>query len=143
MFTIHDAQTGEIKRTSATADLGPGESAIAGSYSSSTHYVKNGVATPLPPKMNPEDNSVFDYWLERWVIEPGMDTRPILDRRSKLLRDSDWTMMPDVTLWNKEAWAEYRQALRDLTEQPGYPTNIVWPTPPDAGKNAVYRVGSM
>ena len=28
-------------------------------------------------------------------------------------------------------WAVYRKALRDLTDQEGFPFNIVWPVPPD------------
>ena len=51
-------------------------------------------------------------------------------KRNRLLYETDWTQMPDVTLANKAAWATYRQALRDITEQSGYPTNIIWPTPP-------------
>ena len=51
-------------------------------------------------------------------------------RRNRLLYETDWTQMPDVTLATKTAWATYRQALRDITEQSGYPTNIIWPTPP-------------
>lgn len=31
----------------------------------------------------------------------------------------------------KGAWAKYRQALRDLPEQEGFPFNIEFPTPPD------------
>lgn len=51
-------------------------------------------------------------------------------KRNRLLYDSDWTQMPDVTLPNKAAWATYRQELRDIKKQSGYPTDIVWPTPP-------------
>jgi hypothetical protein len=51
-------------------------------------------------------------------------------KRNQLLAQSDWTQLPDVPLETKEAWAVYRQALRDITEQEGYPFNIVWPTPP-------------
>jgi hypothetical protein len=50
-------------------------------------------------------------------------------QRSQLLQQSDWTQLPDVPLATKDAWAEYRQALRDITEQPD-PFNIIWPTPP-------------
>lgn len=32
-------------------------------------------------------------------------------------------------------WAKYRQELRDLPEQEGFPFNIVFPTPPDVDKN--------
>ena len=52
-------------------------------------------------------------------------------KRNALLAASDWTQLPDVPLETKEAWAAYRQALRDITEQPD-PFNIVWPTPPGA-----------
>lgn len=50
-------------------------------------------------------------------------------KRDALLVQSDWTQLPDVPLPTKEAWATYRQALRDITQQPD-PHNIIWPTPP-------------
>lgn len=137
--TIYDAVTGEIKRVSEQVDHSAGEAAIEGEYSASTHYVKRGEALPLPPKMN--DEPVFDYLLERWVDQAGGDPRPILDRRQKLLRDSDWTQLPDVPLSTKQLWAAYRQALRDITSQPGYPLHVVWPVPPS--NDVVFEVGSM
>lgn len=140
MFTIYDKFTGEIKRTSETRDPAPGQGAIEGSFSSSTHYVKGGEAIPLPPKMN--DEPVFDYLVERWVEQAGLDLRPLLDRRHRLLLDSDWTQLPDVPLATKELWAAYRQALRDITDQPGYPMNVVWPTAPSTSE-PVYEVGAM
>jgi hypothetical protein len=39
--------------------------------------------------------------------------------------------MSDVPLENKDAWAVYRQALRDLPEQPGFPEAIAWPDAPE------------
>jgi hypothetical protein len=51
-------------------------------------------------------------------------------KRNRLLYESDWTQLPDVTLSNKAAWATYRQALRDISKQSGFPENIIWPTPP-------------
>lgn len=54
----------------------------------------------------------------------------VLMRRSAELNGSDWTQITDVPLANKEAWATYRQALRDITAQEGYPFNVIWPTPP-------------
>lgn len=50
--------------------------------------------------------------------------------RDQLLKDSDWTQLPDVPQSLKDAWAIYRQALRDITVQEGFPSNIVWPTTP-------------
>ena len=49
--------------------------------------------------------------------------------RDVLLAQSDWTQLPDVPIATKEAWAVYRQALRDITLQAD-PFNIVWPVAP-------------
>jgi hypothetical protein len=51
-------------------------------------------------------------------------------KRSQLLMQSDWTQLPDVPLATKTAWAAYRQALRDITLQAGYPQVISWPIQP-------------
>jgi len=37
-------------------------------------------------------------------------------RRNSLLASSDWTVLSDSPLSNKNAWIEYRQDLRDITE---------------------------
>jgi hypothetical protein len=52
--------------------------------------------------------------------------------RNQLLSQSDWTQLVDVSLTEeqKAAWAEYRQALRDVTKQPGFPESITWPSTP-------------
>jgi hypothetical protein len=52
-------------------------------------------------------------------------------RRDALIVQTDWTQLPDVPLPTKEAWAAYRQALRDITQQSD-PHYISWPTPPGA-----------
>lgn len=52
--------------------------------------------------------------------------------RNNLLRDCDWTHVTDTVLTptQKQAWAEYRQALRDVTSQPNFPYEFTWPTKP-------------
>ena len=52
------------------------------------------------------------------------------DLRRELLVGSDWTQLPDIPQATKDLWAPYRQALRDITDQEGYPYDITWPTPP-------------
>lgn len=54
----------------------------------------------------------------------------IRQERNRLLAESDWTQLPDATA-NKEAWQEYRQALRDITEGDN-PLNVAWPTAPSS-----------
>jgi len=52
--------------------------------------------------------------------------------RNLLLSVSDWAVLPDVGLSDakKAEYLVYRQALRDVPEQSGFPTNISWPTKP-------------
>lgn len=52
--------------------------------------------------------------------------------RDKLLADTDWTQTDDAPLSsdNKESMRKYRQALRDITAQSGFPQKIVWPEKP-------------
>ena len=50
-------------------------------------------------------------------------------KRDTLLQSSDWTQVPDAPV-DQAAWQVYRQALRDITEQEGFPLDITWPVPP-------------
>ncbi len=46
------------------------------------------------------------------------------------LRDSDWAVLDDAPHNNYSAWANYRQALRSVRYQSGFPNTISWPLPP-------------
>ena len=48
--------------------------------------------------------------------------------RNVKLAESDWRASQDVTMTDE--WRTYRQALRDVPAQAGFPTNITWPTEP-------------
>lgn len=54
--------------------------------------------------------------------------------RAERLSATDWTQLPDVLAQMPEdtrnAWVSYRQALRDVPTQPGFPDNITWPVLP-------------
>lgn len=79
---------------------------------------------------------------ERWRFEgrrlvPRPPNLPALAldarrRRFQLLNVTDWTTVADAPLSDakRAEWRTYRQALRDLPEQPGFPTEIAWPKPP-------------
>jgi len=49
--------------------------------------------------------------------------------RGEKLADSDWTQVADAPV-DKAVWATYRQALRDVTAQSGFPWTITWPDEP-------------
>ena len=48
------------------------------------------------------------------------------------LKKCDWRVGPDSPLSDskKAEWQTFRQALRDITTQSGFPTNVTWPTKP-------------
>jgi len=50
-------------------------------------------------------------------------------QRNRLLSEYDWTQLADAQV-DKQAWAIYRQALRDVPSQDGFPDTIVWPEKP-------------
>ncbi len=52
--------------------------------------------------------------------------------RNRLLSACDWTQLADAPLTEpqKADWTEYRQALRDVPDQVGFPQNITWPDEP-------------
>ena len=51
------------------------------------------------------------------------------EQRDLLLQQSDWTQVPDAPV-NATSWATYRQALRDVPTQSGFPSSVNWPTRP-------------
>lgn len=53
----------------------------------------------------------------------------IRTQRTEKLKDCDWTQITDSTA-DKAAWATYRQALRDVPTQAGFPWTIDWPVAP-------------
>lgn len=49
--------------------------------------------------------------------------------RNDILSGSDWTQVADAPV-DQAAWAEYRQALRDIPQQAGFPHDVAWPVKP-------------
>lgn len=71
-----------------------------------------------------------------WKLKKETATAQAIAKRKSLLDSSDYIMVPEVynnlTEEQKTEWVTYRQALRDITEQEGYPWDIQWPTKPQA-----------
>jgi len=68
-----------------------------------------------------------DYNPDQRQLE--QEAEEVRTQRDALLSQSDWTQVPDAPV-DQTAWAEYRQALRDLPQQVGFPTDITWPQIP-------------
>lgn len=110
-------------------------------------------------KMRSEQPDVQESALQSAILANDEDLAAVLARviRDRKLQESDARLafdrfgiaLPDsITATNllkcfkelieglksmlKGDWAQYRQALRDLPEQAGFPFNISWPEAPDA-----------
>lgn len=68
-------------------------------------------------------------WVQGWIVvdAPADEIRA---RRNRLLTSSDWTQVADAPV-DQAAWAAYRQALRDIPQQSGFPANVTWPVTPE------------
>jgi hypothetical protein len=73
---------------------------------------------------------VSDLSADESAAKVGAQWNVIRAERNKLLVASDWTQLPDVAV-DAAAWAIYRQALRDVTNQAN-PFAIVWPESPSS-----------
>jgi len=53
-------------------------------------------------------------------------------QRDNLLEETDWIVVKYLDIGDPipQEWSDYRQALRDITEQAGFPGNVDWPTEP-------------
>jgi hypothetical protein len=73
-------------------------------------------------------NPMSGTWTDaRSVTQVSLEVRT---KRNELLLQSDWTQLADIPQTTKDRWEPYRQQLRDVTLQSGYPTNIQWPIKP-------------
>ena len=60
------------------------------------------------------------------------DANHVRMARNAVLKSSDWRVMPDSPLSDSKIaeWKTFRQALRNIPTQSGFPANVIWPTKP-------------
>ena len=78
-------------------------------------------------------------WIQQWAVEAlsqdeinantAQQAAAVRADRNGRLAATDWTQIADSTA-DKPAWAAYRQALRDVPLQAGFPQNAIWPQKP-------------
>ena len=78
-------------------------------------------------------------WVQTWLVRTATKSELfertsdkanfIRAERQDLLASTDWTQVSDVSA-DQAAWANYRQKLRDITTQEGFPWSIIWPVAP-------------
>jgi len=121
-ISIYDTSSGKILRRAmiapqmVDANISEGEGWIEGFYDPAIFVVKNGQAQGVE-SAELEAAEVSQAWI---ALRMARDSR---------LAASDWTQAPDAPV-DREAWATYRQALRDLPANTTDPRDVAWPEEP-------------
>jgi hypothetical protein len=122
----------------------PSTSFPDGNLSPPDGYV--GVVDVDPPEydytkniMQGSPEFIDGVWKMTWVVTDATQNEiaervagvssTVRRRRNDLLTVCDWTQVADAPV-DKAAWAAYRQALRDITSQAGFPWTVTWPDAP-------------
>jgi len=74
--------------------------------------------------------SVAEMDDEAKTAKDAEQAKSVRTTRDEKLKDSDWTQVADAPV-DKAVWATYRQELRDLTKQSGFPWEVTYPTKPE------------
>ena len=70
--------------------------------------------------------SVADLDAEGIAAKDAEQAKSVREQRNQKLKDTDWTQVADAPV-DQAAWAAYRQALRDVPQQTGFPWEVQWP----------------
>jgi len=116
-------------------------------YDADTEYLVNKGKT----KVIDEDGlEVYTDTLEVAPIEVDEDTKAnqakySRKRRDNLLSQTDWVVTKSLELGNPipDDWKDYRQALRDISQQSGFPENVEWPTLSFIDQNNANKILTM
>jgi len=97
--------------------------------------------TPLPAGATEitqaeHDELVTNYeqfWSDFQSKLQNQAAQEIREKRDRLLFYSDWIVVYSTEKNEPipDDWSAYRQSLRDVPQQAGFPTEITWPTKPE------------
>jgi len=94
-----------------------------------TKYILGPVFVDTPATETEPAKTAAENEAEYKARKDAEQAANVRRQRTEMLKDCDWTQIADSTA-DKTAWATYRQALRDITGQAGFPWTITWPETP-------------
>ena len=94
-----------------------------------TKHILGPVFTDRPATDTEAAKTAAEQEAEYKAAKDAEQSKSVRASRNTLLTDSDWTQVADSPV-DQAAWATYRQALRDITAQEGFPWDIEWPEQP-------------
>jgi len=94
-----------------------------------TKHILGPVFADRPATDTEPAKTAAEQVAEYKAMKDAEQAKSVRQQRTDKLKDSDWTQVADAPV-DQAAWAEYRQALRDVTAQSGFPWTIDWPVQP-------------
>jgi hypothetical protein len=94
-----------------------------------TKYSVGPVFTDRAATADEPAKTAAEQMTEYRAMKDAEQAKSVRQSRNDKLKDSDWTQIADSTA-DKQAWAAYRQGLRDVTAQQGFPWAVEWPVAP-------------
>ena len=95
-----------------------------------TKYILGPVFTGRPATDTEPAQTAAEQEAAYKAMKDEEQAKSVRTTRNDKLKDCDWTQVADSPV-DKDLWATYRQELRDVTVQTGFPWNVVWPTQPE------------
>lgn len=128
-MNVYQTDSNGVYVGATTADKDP--------LDSTNWLIPAGCVETAPPTVT--DSQLAKWDGSKWSVETipvaEPDPKPIAPevlvraKRDGLLINSDWTQVDDSPV-DKSAWATYRQSLRDVPTQAGFPNSVTWPSEP-------------
>jgi hypothetical protein len=115
-------------------DVGPYQNAARNGVTQDANgnWVQAWAVVDMFSDYTDEDSVLHTKAEQEAAYQAGLDAeaaKAARSQRDSLLAATDWTALSDVTM--SAEMATYRQALRDITAQAGFPHSITWPTKPE------------
>lgn len=140
-ITYYNPSTGQITYTTTIIDsasfIPENDNYLEGRYSGNEYYVNLATKQPeaIPDKpVNALTQYIFDWATKSWIVDQAQTEFAIRARRNSLLNQTVDQINPvryaTLTTDQQAELATYRQALLDVPQQTGFPTNVEWPTKP-------------
>jgi hypothetical protein len=139
IYTIYNSTTGQILSTvdiseSEINNIAGNNSYIEGQINSNLYYINDGL--PVEKSINPSTPELiydYDYNLKQWQLI--IDNRHDMSRQQRnnqlsLIDRVNPIRYASLTTDEQQELIAYRQALLDVPQQSGFPSDITWPAKP-------------
>ena len=134
-LTVYNLTTGQILFNTNNAAPTDITGVVEGLYNNQQYYIDVATQQPVEIPTQPTDGSY--YWnpiTKIWdPITPIVSAQSVRAQRNNLLSAVDQVnpiWYASLTAEQQQELAAYRQAVLDVPQQAGFPTDVNWPTKP-------------